>query len=411
MTKTSPLSRRRIAIVISHPIQYYGPWFAHLATQPGIELKVFYLWDSGAEARFDPEFGHTIAWDIPLLEGYDHVFIPNRSRRPGSDHFRGLDNPGLVPALEAWRPDAILLFGFAYLSHLRVILSRRLSRIPLLLRGDSHNLVRPSGWGPTLKRWLRVLLFRRFSAFLAVGRANADYYRSCGVPEARIQRVPHCVDNQRFQLAAPAAEAEATAWKLQLGIPQGAPVILFAGKLEDQKRPMDLLEAFLRVQERVVVAGRPGPVLLFVGSGAWHERLQARSGDRVGQSVFFAPFQNQTRMPMVYAACDLLVLPSESETWGLAVNEAMNLATPVIVSSHVGCGPDLVQSGVTGWIFRAGDVEELAQTLAGALVGGKEQLSALGLNALHRMAEYSYESATRGLLPALDRISPEIRSS
>jgi glycosyltransferase involved in cell wall biosynthesis len=252
------------------------------------------------------------------------------------------------------------------------------------------------------------VLFKRFAGFLAVGRANADYYRRCGVPEARIHFVPHCVDNQRFQTAAAQAALDAMAWRADLGIAANARVVLFAGKFEVKKRPLHLLKAFGKTQAALLGAGRPETALLFVGAGALESELRSEAGARIGKTIFFAPFQNQSRMPIVYACCDLLVLPSESEseTWGLVINEAMNLAKPVIVSTHVGCAPDLVQNGETGWLFHAGDIDELAAAMTQALLLDREQLAAVGWAGRKLVGTYSYESATAGLLSSLTAVVP-----
>lgn len=395
----------RLAVVLSHPTQYYSPWFEHIAARPGIELKVFYLWDFGVEDRYDPQFARSLRWDIPLLDGYPSVFVPNRSGAPGTHHFGGLDNPGLVEALVEYRPDAILLFGYAYRSHLRVLLSPRLSRVPLLLRGDSHDLARPRGWRPMLARIARRLLFRRVSACLAVGHNNAQYYRKSGVPASKIHFVPHCVDNDRFQAAIPEATRDAAAWRASLGIPEATALVVFAGKFEPKKRPLDLLEAFIALQE----AGQsPDAALLFVGSGALEIAMRERAGPRIGRSVFFAEFQNQTRMPMVYASADVFVLPSfgGGETWGLAVNEAMNMARPCVVSSHVGCAADLVRPGETGWVFEAGDVGALREVLAEALATGAAGREAMGGSARLLIRRYGFDVATDALLAVLKGLLP-----
>ncbi len=73
----------RLAVVTTHPIQYYAPWFRRLASHPGLDLRVFYLWDFGVVEREDKGFGRTIRWDVPLLDGYASEFVPNVSRRPG----------------------------------------------------------------------------------------------------------------------------------------------------------------------------------------------------------------------------------------------------------------------------------------------------------------------------------------
>lgn len=389
----------RLAIVVSHPIQYHSPWFRLLAQEPGLQIRVFYLWNFGVTAQIDPGFGHAVTWDLPLLEGYDHAFVPNVSRSPGTHHFLGLDNPELVPALDAWKPDAILLFGYAYLSHLRVVLSPKLRHVPLLFRGDSHDLGRSRGLRSAASRLLRRAVFRRFSAFLAVGKAHAAYLRSSGVEADRIHWAPHCVDNAWFHSQAGEAEVAAAAWRESLGMSEGSPTVLFVGKFEDRKRPMDLLEAFLQVEKTF-----PDASLLFVGSGAWEEQLQTRAGRLVGIKVFFAPFQNQSRMPIVYASGDVLVLPSMSETWGLVVNEAMNLGLPAIVSSRVGCAPDLVSPGATGWIHEPGDVHGLAECLASFLSMDEASRRRMGQAARAAVQTHDYASATRSLLVTLAEI-------
>ncbi len=408
MADVRAVSGVRLAIIISHPIQYISPWFRHIAAAGGVDLKVFYLWDSGVALRYDRKFGQAIRWDIPLLNGYEYVFVPNQSRDPGTHHFGGLDNPQLVSALTDWRPDGILLFGYLFRSHFRVMFSQRLTGVPLMLRGDSHDLFRPPGLKSILARQARSFLFERFAGFLAVGKANAEYYRRSGVPEERIHFVPHCVDNQRFREAAPQATLDAAAWRAELGIAANACVVLFAGKFEPKKRPLDLLAAFGLAHDEMRKKGEPTPVLLLVGSGALERELRAASGDRTGQTVFFAPFQNQSRMPTVYAMGDLFVLPSYGvgETWGLAINEAMNLAKPVIVSTHVGCGPDLVRQGETGWVFKAGDIDALAAIIVEALLLDRDRLAQMGAAARERVGNCSYSAATAGLLATLSTLVP-----
>ncbi|MBC7657560.1 MAG: glycosyltransferase family 4 protein [Frankiaceae bacterium] len=400
----------RVAVVLSHPTQYYAPWFRRIAQRGELELIVFYLWDFGVQARYDRDFGQLVKWDIPLLDGYRNEFVPNASADPGTHHARGLDNPALAGKLVAARPDAIVMFGYTYLSHLRVLMSPRLGGIPLLLRGDSHDKARGTDWREIAKRVLRKIAFRRFSRFLAVGSANADYLRASGVPASRIDHVPHCVDNKRFQQAAASASAQAAAWRSELGIAANAMVVLFAGKFEEKKRPLDLLAAFIRLQDRDPAAARMA--LLFVGSGSQAAQLQAQAGDRIGRSVFFAPFQNQSGMPKVYACADVLVLPSfgNGETWGLAVNEAMNLARPCIVSTHVGCGPDLIRDGENGWMFEAGDVDALSGVLAKALDVDRNGLAAMGERARRRIDEFSFDAAAAALRDAVHTaISPSRR--
>jgi glycosyltransferase involved in cell wall biosynthesis len=404
-------SRPKVAVVLSHPTQYYAPWFRHLAQTGAIDIKVYYLWDFGVQDRFDPDFGQSLVWDIPLLDGYEWTMVPNRSLHPGTNRFSGLDNPGLISMLAIDGPDVILLFGYAHRTHVRLLMSSRLRSTPILLRGDSHDIARLRNFRQRMAGVLRRLLFRRIDAALAVGAANRQYFLGAGIPASRIHFVPHCVDNDRFSDATAEAGDQARAWREELGIAQDAVVILFAGKFEDKKRPVDLLEAFCTIQPESGTEP-PGAVLLLVGAGALNEVLRSRAGDRLGRSVIMAPFQNQSRMPMVYASADALVLPSHGngETWGLVVNEAMNMGLPCVVSSHVGSAQDLVLPGETGWVFRAGDHEALADALRSVIACGKDELRRLGDAARRRVqSRYSYQVATRGLLDAVASVTTPSR--
>lgn len=388
--------RVRLAIVGTHPIQYYAPWFARLAREAALEVRVFYLWDSGVVARTDPGFGTAVRWDVPLLEGYGYEFVPNRSRKPGTDRFLGLWNPSLTVRLRDWRPDAVLLTAYNYASLVALLLRKPAVGAPFLLRGDSHRLLPERGLVAALKRAVLRGLFRGIDGALYVGRANREYFLQHGIPDDRLFHAPHAVDIDRFAAARAAAEAEAPAWRASLGIPRAHRVVLFAGKFEDKKRPLDLLRAFAE-------ARLAGVSLLFVGSGPLEARLrEAAAGS---QHVCFAPFQNQSRMPLVYAAGDVLVLPSfgRSETWGLAVNEAMCMGRAAIVSDHVGCARDLVLPGQTGLVFPAGDVGALAAALRQAMED-PARLREWGAQATRHIQSYSYQAATAGLLAALRRV-------
>ncbi|MDK2971321.1 MAG: hypothetical protein PWP23_1076 [Candidatus Sumerlaeota bacterium] len=382
----------RLAIVATHPIQYYAPWFRHLAAEESLEVRVFYLWDFGVEEKHDRGFQRDVKWDVPLLDGYAHEFVENVSAEPGTHHFWGLRNPALYDRVARWRPDAVLLTAYNYASLVGFLL-RWGSRTPVLFRGDSHRLVRRTGWRETLKRVPLRLLFRRFDAVLAVGRANRRYYRAHGVPSRRIFFSPHAVDNDRFFASGDNARSEARVWRRDLGIPEDHRVVLFAGKFEPKKRPLDLLAAFQR-------AGLSNASLLFAGSGPLEEELR-RQAARVSH-VYFAPFQNQSAMPRVYAAASVFVLPSfgPHETWGLAVNEAMCLGVPPIVSTHVGCAADLVKHGTNGLVFEAGSVGALASALQSALASDAT-LRSWNRRCRARVARYSHRQATAGLLDAL----------
>ncbi|MFI5358094.1 MAG: glycosyltransferase family 4 protein [Opitutales bacterium] len=384
----------RLAIVLSHPVQYYSPWFRWMARHTDLPLRVFYLWDAGVTKTRDPQFGAEFAWDVDLLSGYEHEFVPNVSSLPGTDHFNGLNNPTLTRRLQAWQPAAVLLFGYNYRSHLQLLVWARFHSVPVIFRGDSHLLGR-SGL-PWWKRLPLSLLFRQFAAFATVGSANREYFRSLGVPDQRLFFAPHCVDAERFR-PDDTMRAAAAAQRTQLGLAAGARVVLFSGKFVPAKQPRELLEAFLAIRA-------PGTVLVFVGDGGEREALRTAAARAPAGTVHFLPFANQSAMPARYLMADLFVLPSRGlyETWGLAVNEAMHLGVPCLVSDRVGCQRDLVRDGETGWVFPAARSDGLQTGLARAMDDLVLRPGAMGPAIARRISQYTYAAATAGLRQAFD---------
>jgi len=377
----------KLAIVCTHPIQYYAPVFRALAQISGIEPRVFYTWSQTAsESIFDPGFGTELKWDIPLLEGYAYQFVENVSPRPGPDHFSGLKTPTLTREIEEWRPDALLVYTWNSFSHLQVLRHFK-GRLPVLFRGDSTLLDRRVWWHAMLRRMFLTWVYSHVDVAIAVGSNNRDYFLWCGVPAARIALAPHSVDTIRFAADSERRQALAAGWRRELGIGPDEAVILFAGKLQPKKNPALLIEAFRAIA--------PRSHLVFVGNGELESELKAKA-ERI-PNIHFMPFQNQSAMPAVYRLGDVFVLPSQGpeETWGLALNEAMASGRAVIASTKVGGARDLVQPGENGWIFESGNLEALQDVLRTALERGQAGLRTMGKVAQAQSVHWSSEESAR----------------
>lgn len=381
------MSRRKLAIVSTHPIQYYAPVFRALAASDQIDLRVFYTWSQAeTDGVFDPGFGTEVKWDIPLLDGYTHQFVPNLAKRPGLDHFGGLHTPALVREIQAWRADAVLIYTWNSQSHLHAL--RRLKgRLPVLFRGDSTLLDQRAWWRVLLRRLFLTWVYSHVDVAIAVGTHNRNYFKWCGLPLQRIVLAPHSVDTVRFAADSAGHEHRAAEWRHHLGIGPEAVVILFAGKLQRKKNPGLLLDAFRTLKN--------GSHLVFVGNGELESELKARAA--VHERVHFMPFQNQSLMPAVYRLGDVFVLPSQGpeETWGLALNEAMASGRAVIASSKVGGACDLIHSTENGWIFESGDRKALEDILRRAVICGRPGLHAMGRAAQALSANWSTEESAR----------------
>lgn len=352
------MSRPRLAIVATHPIQYYAPLFRLLAERNVLDVRVFYEWEGASKApTLDRDFGQAVQWDVPLLDGYDHEFVLNRASDPGTHHFAGLDNPDLVPRVLAFRPDAVLIFGWPFRSHLRVLRAFH-GRIPILFRGDSTLLDERQGPRRLLRRaWLQYV-YRHVDTALFVGQHNRAYFRVHGLRDRQLVWAPHAIENDRFEDPTGEHETHARQWRTSLGIPDDAPTFVFAGKLERKKAPDNLLDAFLGLSAEAH--------LVVVGSGPLEATLRARAAEHAEGRVHFVGFQNQSRMPAAYRLGDVFVLPSQGpgETWGLAVNEAMACGRAAVVTDRVGCALDLIVEGETGHVVPADDPKALRDALA-----------------------------------------------
>ena len=372
-----------------------------MSKNASIELRVFYLWDFGVAPTLDPKFGRRFAWDVDVLSGYESEFVPNSSGNPGAEHFFGFNNPKLTRRLSSWRPNALLLFGYKYLTHLRDDSLGAPQWRPFLFRGDSHLLGR-NRLKPQVRLLLRAL-YAQFSAILYVGAAIREYFESAGVPPQRLFFCPHCVDAERFESTNPVYRDGAESLRAQLAGPRtfGKDRAL-RGQIVLEKQPVELLKAFLGL-------GRKDTALVFVGDGPERGLLERVAQEQVpgpaGAAVRFLPFANQSEMPVRLAMADMFALPSRGhyETWGLAVNEAMHMGVPCLVSDRVGCQRDLVTHGETGWVFPVGKAGALDRALAGAFddLDSPRRLEEIKKSVQLRIAGYTYRQATEGLVAAL----------
>jgi glycosyltransferase involved in cell wall biosynthesis len=376
----------RLAIITTHPIQYYAPVFKLLNEAQQVKVKVFYTWGEKAVEKFDPGFGKNIDWDIPLLQGYDYEWVKNTSTDPGSHHLKGIINPELIALINTWQPDALLVFGWAYHSHLKAIRHFK-TVLPVYFRGDSTLLDIQKGFKALLRSVFLKWVYRHIDHAIYVGTNNKAYFKKYGLKDEQLSFAPHAVDNDRFTTD---RIDEALKLRQKLGIPTGDVLILFAGKLEQKKSPLLLLDAFLALS-------KPNIHLLFVGNGIMEMPIKTKSSDH--KNIHFIDFQNQSFMPVVYQACDLFCLPSKGpgETWGLAVNEAMAAGKPVLVSDKVGCAIDLVIPGFTGDIFESENLSDITEKLR-LLTNDKSQLKILGTNAKNKIAEWSFSKQVAAIL-------------
>jgi glycosyltransferase involved in cell wall biosynthesis len=396
----------RLAIVASHPIQYQAPWFRALAETT--DLTVFFCHRQQPADQAKAGFGVAFDWDVPLLQGYRHEWLTNRSSAPDVSRAGGCDTPEIGDILRDGNFDACIVSGWYLKSYIQAIHACRRHRIPVLLRGDSH-LHTPR---PKLVSFAKYLPYRWLlggvDGHLYVGTANKDYLRHFGVPESRLFFVPHFVDNDFFaERAARAREAQAgLSLRASLGAGESTSLFLFGGKLIQKKRPLDFVRALALAREKTSeVAG------VVVGDGPLFSETQELTR-RLSAPVAFAGFRNQTELPAYFAASDGLVLPSDGrETWGLVVNEAMACGLPAVVSRAAGCAADLIDDGETGYQVDVGNVDQLSQAMLAVHDRRLRDPQSFRPAVLKKISHYTIAAAVKGTLGAVQTVVDRRRTT
>ena len=389
-----------LVIFQTHPVQYHAPVFRAVQAQHDIPVTAIYGSDFSVAGYRDREFGASFAWDTDLLSGYTSIFL-SRVADGGAASFDEVRTDGLGAALAGLTPQAALVAGYSPAFHRSALLAAWRRRLPILFRAE----VSPTAQsGSAMKRAVRAAalrtLYARCARVLYIGARAREHYASYGVPDARLIFSPYCVDTAVFRTDEAARAAERGAMRAALGFDDQTLVLLQSGKLTPKKRPDLLLDAVRDLPARL---GRPVGVVL-VGDGELRASLEHTATMLPGVRVHVTGFRNQRELSPYYHAADVAVLPSQhSETWGLVVNEALAHGLPCVVSSVVGCGPDLVLAGATGEIFEVGSAAALADALVRVQSRAGHRATRDACRA--RVALYSVDAAAAGIADAYRQVT------
>jgi glycosyltransferase involved in cell wall biosynthesis len=378
----TPERKIRLAVLITHPVQYTKPVFQALHGRADLELLVVFGCDHGLRNSLDPDFGVPFAWDSAPAEGFPHRLASHVPLPVLSNWFASLPIAlHAVTLIQAFRPDAVLVFAYMPAFITEATLMLRLSGHRLLLRAEATDraLVRSSR-----RQWLKDRVLRlwygMFSHCFPIGSDSDDHFARLGVSAARRTLVRYAVDVDFFQDQVDHWVPQRTALRRAASIPEDAVVLLWSGKITAVKNPRLLVDALalLEPEER----GRCWLVVL--GEGVLRERFSAAMEELLPGRCRFAGFVNQRELGRWYAMADALVFPSrQGETWGLVVNEALQFGLALLVSDHAGCARDLVAGS---WpappgscVFPSGDAGALAAAIRGVLGAGPRPSSGWNL--------------------------------
>ena len=409
--EASVLDRRvKLAYLVTHPIQYQAPLLKRLAQDEALDLHVIFQSDFSAKAYFDKGFSSSIQWDVPLMDGYSYTVLPKLKGTPDRVTTHLPINTGLMKLMRSFKPDILWVHGYGrpyniYAAILALALGSR-----VLIRDDVHKLGKRRTWlRETVKSLQLTGLSRAGAAYLSIGKLNGDYYNELGVPREDIFFAPYAVDNAFFQKQIADARPKRAALRSSLGLDSSSPVILYAGKMHDRKRPADVLNAYSQMRT-AWRSETPVPYLIYAGDGELLGQLKAAAEAERCERVRFLGFQNQHQLAALYDLCSVFVMPSASEPWGLVLNEVMNAGKPVIVTYECGCWPDLVKEGLNGYVIDVGDTAMLSRHL-NELLTNQPLATSMGQESLRIINEWDFEADLVGIKHACETLMQRPRAS
>jgi len=379
---------------LSHPIQYVSPLLRELSLQT--TLKVYYYGGQSA-VNDDKGFGQKVSWDIPLLDGYNYVFLKNASRSKGMNtRFFDAINWSIFKVLRQSNDKVVIVNGWAYLSDWFVFLGAKIYGKKVWMRAEmpwNQEELKPKTVKKSLKFFLfKYVVFKYFiDKYLYIGSQNKKYYLMHGVKESRLIFAPYAVDNHRFQSIKVDGSSARQKWEIN----EKQAIILYSGKLIEKKRPIDILKAFHQLNDA-------NTTLFYMGDGPLRNELEGYICLHQVKNVVISGFINQSEIGTIYSMADLFVMCSGiGETWGLSVNEAMNFGLPVIVSSTCGSSFDIVENNENGYVFEEGDIAALTDSIR-LIVNDELRREKMGRKSIEKISQYTHQVTCQNIKRALN---------
>lgn len=308
-------------------------------------------------------------------------------QRKGSEPY--FLNPTILYKLIKYSPGVIITSGYCNLSSLLAILYAKCFSRRLILWCESNKYERRINY-PFLevyKRWF----VRNCMGYIVPGKASFEYLLSLGAAIDKIWVAPNAVDNDYFSKASDKYRETKEAFKKTKGYSEK--IILYVGRLVDHKGILDLLKAF-----QILSREQADLCLLLIGNGEGEARYRNFCKTNNIKNVFFIGFVHQEELGAYYAASDVFVLPTQSDPWGLVLNEAMACKLPVISSNVAGAAYDLIINAENGYRYEKGNIKELIETLKKVLNSDRKPM---GARSYEIIQNFSPQRCAAGILEAI----------
>jgi len=355
----------RLAIVTNIPAPYRVPVYNRIASDPRIQLKVFYC------SQREPDRN----WDLGSFD-HNHVFLEGLVFTVRNRYIH--HNPAIFRQLAEFEPDVVLTTGFNP-THLYAFAYAMRHGVAHVAMTDGTDI--SEAHLGLIHRWVRRIVYSQTRAFIAASEGGKRLFRSYGISKDRLFLSPLCANmDVRWDNVAPRAP--------------GADFI-FCSRFVEAKNPLFAVEVALATAR---LLGR-WVVLLMVGNGPMEREIaDAAVLYRDEIDIRLCGFAEQAELPGWYASARVLLFPTSNDVWGVVANEACAVGLPIIVTPQAGVAGELVQNYVNGFV-RELDVEEWARC-AVKLLSDEPTYRQFSAAARERVGYYSFENAAAGIIEA-----------
>ena len=378
---------KRVAIFTTHLIQYQIPLFKKLAKI--IDLHVFFGSKQGLSSYHDKDFNKQIKWNIPLIKGYKYSILKNSNKISLDSFF--FNSSGIKEAIKK-NFDKVIILGWNNIFYLKTFFWCLYYSSEIIIRSENNLYKKQTLFKKILKEIILRIFFKFINSFISIGSLNEEFYKYYGVKKNKIFRAPYSIDDNFFKKNIVRNKQK---WKKNNNISNQAKIFLFVGKLIKRKRVLDLIKV---AQSKKL---NNNSYFLIIGDGPLKKKLLQKINNLKLNNISILGFKSQNQLRFYYSLADVLILPSEYETWGLVINEAMSAGVPCIVSDSCGAAKDMIIKYKTGFQYKNGDINQLIK-LINLIINNKDILFDLKKNTFLYSRKFSLNKTVEGFLNAIN---------
>ena len=388
----------RLAIVISHPIQYHAPLYGYLAKDRRFRIKVFYMSDRGARPFYEKFSGRVVQYDNPILEGYEYEFLNSGEPRTWWQEKTEFVHLGLSQELLNFDPHAVYFHGYTNPSYWFAMLICKRKGIKILLRGENEDVLPRPWWRIWLREIFLKVLLANIDGVLYIGQHNKEFFLKRKVSGNRLFYVPYSVDNQYFRSGCSQAELGKIRKEIlsKYGLEESCRLFIYTHKLRSTMRPLEAVYAFCE-------AIRPQDlrsVLIMCGDGDLRSEAEKVAAENGKGRIIFTCYLSQRDLRDHMLSADVMVNPAV-EPWGCSVNEGLACGLSIISSDQVVGWPDMVVPGLNGYVYPSGDVSALSRLIRESSLMSVSDLTQMKRESLNLSEKLSFTTCADGLALAM----------